>query len=194
MTVMPMGLPSKGMTASEYLAWERTQRERHEYFRGETFLMAGGSPRHNALAAVIIRDLGMATRGTPCRVLTSDQRIVTWPREHYVYADASLVCGTFELAEDTNDVLANPRAIFEVLSRSTEAYDRGDKWAAYRQIPSLTDYFLVSQSLPRIECYSRQGKGWHYEVVEASGRITLGDGFELDVDTLYDGVFALPGE
>lgn len=111
---MPTGLPATGMTASEYLAWER--------------------------------------------------------------------------------VLANPRAIFEVLSRSTEAYDRGEKWAAYRRIPSLANYFLVSQSLPRIECFQRQGKGWHYEVVEAGGRLVLDEGFELDLDTLYDGVLALPGE
>lgn len=182
------------MTASEYLAWERMQPERHEYFRGEVFLMAGGSPRHNVLSAAIIRDLGNATRGTPCRVLTSDQRIVTRSGEHYVYADASLVCGAFELAEGTNDVLANPRAIFEVLSRSTEGYDRGDKWAAYRRIPSLTEYFLVSQSLPRIECYKREGTGWRYDVIETGGRITLGESLELDVDALYDGVFEFPGE
>lgn len=182
------------MTASEYLAWERIQPERHEYFRGEVFLMAGGSPRHNALAAAIIRDLGNATRGTPCRVLTSDQRIVTRPGEHYVYADASLVCGAFELAEGTKDVLANPRAIFEVLSRSTEAYDRGDKWAAYRRIPSLTEYFLASQSLPRIECYKREGSGWHYDVIETGGRIALGESFMLEIDALYEGVLDLPGE
>jgi Uma2 family endonuclease len=192
--VMPLGLPSTGMTAAEYLAWERTQPERHEYFRGEVFLMAGGSPRHNALAAAIIRDLGNAALGTSCRVLTSDQRIVTRPGEHYVYADASLLCGSFELAEDTSDVLANPRAIFEVLSRSTEAYDRGEKWAAYRRIPSLTEYFLVAQSLPRIECYKREGTGWHYDVTEAGGRIVLGERFELQIDALYDGVFELPGE
>ena len=182
------------MSASEYLAWERTQPERHEYFRGEVFLMAGGSPRHNALAAAIIRDLGAATRGSSCRVLTSDQRIVARPSQHYVYADASLVCGAFELAEGTNDVLANPRALFEVLSRSTEAYDRGDKWAAYRQIPSLMDYFLVSQSLPRVECYRRQDTGWHYEVIETGGRIALGKDIELELDALYDGIFEIPGE
>lgn len=191
---MSMGLPATGMTASEYLAWERMQLERHEYFRGEVFLMAGGSPRHNALSAAIIRDLGVATRRSPCRVLTSDQRIVTWPGDHYVYADASLVCGPFELAEGTTDVLANPRAVFEVLSRSTEAYDRGDKWAAYRRIPSLSDYFLASQSLPRIECFQRQGKSWRYEVVEAGGRLLLGEGLELEIDALYDGVLELPGE
>lgn len=189
-----MGLPSTGMTASEYLAWERLQPERHEYYRGEVFLMAGGSPRHNAISAAIIRDLGVAARGSACRVLTSDQRIVARPGEHYVYADASLVCGPFELAEGTTDVLANPRAIFEVLSRSTEAYDRGDKWAAYRRLPSLSEYLLVSQAVPRIEHFQRQAKGWRYEVLEAGGRITLGEGFELEIDAIYDGVLDFPGD
>lgn len=191
---MPMGLPPTGMTASDFLAWERSQPDRHEYHRGEVFLMAGGTPRHNALCAAIIRDLGVAARGSGCRVLTSDQRIVTWLGEHYVYADASLVCGSFELAEDTTDVLANPHAIFEVLSRSTEAYDRGDKWAAYRRLASLTNYFLVSQALPRIECFERQETGWHYEVVEAGGRLTLHKGFVLEIDALYEGIFELPGD
>jgi Uma2 family endonuclease len=189
-----MGLPSTAMTASEYLAWERVQADRHEYYLGEVFLMAGGSPRHNALSAAILRDLGVAARGSACRALTSDQRIVARAGERYVYADATLVCGPLELDEGTTDVLANPRAVFEVLSRSTEAYDRGDKWAAYRRISSLSDYLLVSQSIPRIEWFQRQAKGWRYEVVEAGGRITLSEGFELELDALYDGVLELPGD
>lgn len=191
---MSVGLPSNPMTASEFLAWEREQVDRHEYCRGEVFAMAGGSPRHNALSAAILRDLGMAVRGRGCRVLGSDQRIVVWPGEHYVYADASLICGRFELAEGTSDVLANPRSVFEVLSRSTEAYDRGDKWAAYRRIPSLQEYVLVSQAMPRIEKFWREDGGWHYEVVEAGGRLVLAAGFELVVDVLYEGLFELPGE
>lgn len=91
-------------------------------------------------------------------------------------------------------MLANPKVIFEVLSRSTEAYDRGDKWAAYRRLASVSEYFLVSQSVVLIECFRRQGTGWHYEATETGGRITLGAGLELDVDALYDGVFALPGD
>ncbi|MEX1366728.1 MAG: Uma2 family endonuclease [Nannocystaceae bacterium] len=191
---MSVGLPSATMSASEYLAWERLQLERHEYLRGEVFAMAGGSPRHNALSAAVIRDLGLAVRGSDCRVLTSDQRIVVWPGEHYVYADASLVCGAFELAEGTSDVLANPRIVFEVLSKSTEAYDRGDKWAAYRRLPSLVEYVLVSQAVSRVEHFHREQAGWHFEVVEAGGRLALTGGFELEVDALYDGVMALPGE
>jgi Uma2 family endonuclease len=192
---MPMGLPSSAsMTASQYLAWEREQPERHEYCRGEVFAMAGGSPRHNALSAAIARDVGAVVRGSNCRVLSSDQRIVVRPGERYVYADASLVCGQFELAAGTSDVLANPRTIFEVLSRSTEAYDRGDKWAAYGRIASLREYVLVSQLQPRIEKFSRADGSWRYDVIEAGGRLLLEGGFSIDVDTLYEGVLELPSE
>lgn len=181
------------MSASEYLAWERTQSERHEYFHGEVFAMAGGSPRHNALCAAIIGDLRAELRGGPCRVLTSDQRIIARGGEHYVYPDVSVVCGPVELAEGTHDVLANPWAVFEVLSRSTEPYDRGDKWASDRQIPSLSHYLLVSQASPRIEWFQRQSDGaWRYEVVEPGGRIALSPEISLTIDTLYDGILDLP--
>ncbi|MEM9459950.1 MAG: Uma2 family endonuclease [Myxococcota bacterium] len=181
------------MTSGEYLLWESQQTERHEFHDGEVFATVGGSPRHNALCAAIIRDLGVAVRGTGCRVLTSDQRTASVPGKHFVYADASLVCGPIELAEGTTDVLANPRAVFEVLSRSTEAYDRGDKWATYRRMPSLSDYLLVSVERPRIEWFQRQGQRWSYDVVEDGGRITLGEGFELELDLLYEGIFEISG-
>lgn len=189
-----MGLPSARMSAAEYLAWEREQRERHEFCRGEVFAMAGGSLRHSALAMAIGGDLRAAARGSDCRVLSSDQRVVVAPGEHYVYPDVSLVCGAHELAEGTRDVLANPCVIIEVLSSSTEAYDRGEKWAAYRELSSLREYVLVSQARVRIEVYRRRDDGWHYEVVEAGGRLMLAGRFELDVDAIYDGVFELPGD
>jgi len=188
-----MGLPSNPMTAAGYLAWEREQLERHEFCRGDVFAMSGGSPRHNAISAAIVGDLRVATRGSSCRVLSSDQRVVVFPGEHYVYPDVSLVCGSFELAEGTNDVLANPCAVFEVLSPGTEAYDRGDKWAAYRRLASLREYVLVSQVLPRVEVYRRADDDWRYEVIEAGGRLRLEAGFELNIDAIYDGVFELPG-
>lgn len=182
------------MTASEYLSWEREQPERHEYWHGEVFAMAGGSPRHNALTAALARDVGAAVRGSNCRMLGSDQRIVVLPGERYVYADASLVCGRFELAEGTTDVLANPRTLFDVLSRSTEAYDRGDKWVGYAKIASLREYVLVSQQQPRLEKFWREGDAWRYEVIEAGGRLQLEGGVQIDVDALYEGVLELPSE
>jgi Uma2 family endonuclease len=180
------------MTASEYLAWEREQVERHEFYRGEVFAMSGGSLRHSALAAAITGDLRAAARGSHCRVHSSDRRVVVSPGEHYVYPDVTLVCGPHELAEGTRDVLTNPCVIIEVLSRSTEAYDRGDKWAAYRRLPSLCEYVLVSQTLPRIEIFRREGDGWHYEVIEAGERLILAGQFELEVDVIYEGIFELP--
>jgi Uma2 family endonuclease len=190
---MPMGLPAARMTAGQYLAWERSQLDRHEFFCGEVFAMAGGSLRHSALSAAIAGELRTAARGSDCIVHSSDQRVVVRPGEHYVYPDVTLVCGGHELAEGSSDLLTNPCAIVEVLSRSTEAYDRGEKWAAYRLIAALREYVLVSQTQARVEIYRRDRDAWRYEVVEAGGRLTIA-GFELSVDAIYEGVFALPGE
>lgn len=183
------------MTAPQYLAWESEQRERHEFFQGEVFAMAGGSPRHNALTAAITIELGLALRGGACRVLSADQRIAARASEHYVYADATVVCGALELAPGTTDVLANPSVVIEVLSKRTEAYDRGLKWESYRELPSVTDYLLVLQSSPRVEHYLREASGeWHYRVVGVGGSVTLSNGAKLGIDAIYAGVFELEGE
>jgi Uma2 family endonuclease len=183
------------MSAREYLAWEREQPERHHFYKGEVFAMAGGKLRHNALAAAVTAELVVALRGTGCRVLSSDQRIAARDTEHYVYADVSVVCGSIELQSGTTDVLTNPAVVVEVLSKSTEAYDRGLKWESYRDLPSVTDYVLVSQSVPRIEHFQREASGeWHYRVVQAGGRIKLSNGAAIDVDTIYAGVLELEGE
>jgi Uma2 family endonuclease len=180
------------MDASEYLAWEREQTERHEFRRGEVFAMPGASLRHSALVAAIAGELGNAVRGRDCHVHGPNLRVAVMPGEHYVYPDVTLVCGAHELADGAPDVLANPCVIIEVLSRSTEAYDRGDKWAAYQRLPSLREYVLVSQTEARIEVFRRQGDGWQYEVVEAGQRLTLAGQFELEVDAIYEGIFELP--
>jgi Uma2 family endonuclease len=183
------------MTASEYLAWERVQPHRHEFVHGEVFDMSGGSPRHAALIAAVTIELGNAHRGGRCRVLSTDQRIVAQDGEHYVYADASVVCGPMQLAEGTKDVLVNPSVVVEVLSASTEAYDRGKKWSGYRRIASLSDYVLVSQSSPQIEHYQREPNGeWHYRVAGPGGRVTLGSGATFEVDRVYAGAFEIEGE
>jgi Uma2 family endonuclease len=183
------------MTSAQYLAWEAEQSSRHEFFCGEVLAMAGGSPRRNALTAAITIELGVALRGGKCRVLSADQRIAARSNEHYVYADASVVCGALELMVGTTDVLANPSVVVEVLSKRTEAYDRGLKWESYRELPSVTDYLLLSQVAPRFEHYRREASGeWHYRVVPAGGRVTLSNGAVLEVDAVYAGVFELEGE
>lgn len=189
---MPMGLPSMQMSAGEYLAWEREQVERHEFCRGEVFAMSGGSFRHSALAVSVSSALHVAARARGCTVHSSDRRVVLRPGEHYVYPDITVVCGTHELGDGASDVLANPTVVVEILSPSTEAYDRGDKWAAYRQLSSLREYVLVSQARPCIEVFRREESYWVYDVVETGERVSIADGLLLDVDTIYAGVFELP--
>ena len=183
------------MSAAAYLAWEREQTDRHEFLDGEVLAMAGGSPRHNLLGLAVGSELRLATRGGPCRVFSSDQRIVAREGEHYVYADASMVCAAIELSPGTSDVLANPAVLVEVLSASTEAYDRGRKWDGYQQIASFTDYLLVSQQSAHVEHYQRGTSGaWTYRVATAGGRVTLTNGAVLEIDAIYAGAFDLDGD
>lgn len=192
---MSIPAPHGRLSAEQYLALEAEAGERHEYFRGEVFAMAGGSPRHNALTAAITGELVLALRGSPCRVLSADQRIGARGNEHYVYADASVICGAIEMQAGTTDVIVNPRVVIEVLSRRTEPYDRGLKWESYRALPSVSDYLLVSQSMARIEHYQRQPSGeWLYRVAEAGDTVRLSLGAALDVNAIFAGVLELSGE
>jgi Uma2 family endonuclease len=179
------------MTAEEYLAWERAQPTKHEFFHGEVFAMAGGSPRHNALCGRVI---AFASRELPrCVVLTSDQRVTMASRGRYVYPDVSIVCGGVEI--EAGDVLLNPTILVEVLSSSTEQYDRGLKWEGYQRIASLADYVLVSQAEPRIEHYRRAADGsWTYRAAGPGERVTLSTGAALIVDETFADVLDLPGD
>lgn len=183
------------MTATEYLAWERAQPTRHEFNRGEVFAMAGGSPRHNFLCTAVGAELRAALRGSGCTVLSSDQRIAVVRGERYVYADAVAVCGPFIADALGGDVLANPALVVEVLSASTEAYDRGEKWAAYQRVASVSDYLLVSQRGPLLEHFAREPDGtWRYAQVGPGGAITLRNGTPVAVDAIFDGALALPAD
>src|SRR5689334_11854661 len=115
------------LTAAEYLAWEREQLDKHEFYDGEAFAMAGGSPRHNLLASNVQTELKRALDNR-CFTFTSDQRVAFDDGRRYVYPDTSVVCGQVVLQEGTRDVLANPTILAEVLSTTTEQYDRGLKW------------------------------------------------------------------
>lgn len=179
------------MTADEYLAWEREQPEKHEFFHGEVFAMAGGSLRHNALCGRII---AFASGAFPhCVVLASDQRVTMASRGRYVYPDVSIVCGALEV--ETSDVLVNPTILVEVLSSTTEQYDRGLKWEGYQRIASLSDYVLVAQAMPRIEHFRRAADGsWIYRAAGPGERVLLSAGTALVVDELFAGVLSLPGD
>jgi Uma2 family endonuclease len=179
------------MSAAEYLAWEREQDDKHEFHGGEVFAMAGGSPRHNRLAARLLTQLSIAAEAKGCEGQSSDQRIAAEPLKRYVYADAVLVCGPVQTEPGAWDVLVNPSVVVEVLSPSTEVYDRGVKWEAYRRLASLTDYLLVSQARPYIEHFRRDRSSWSYLVYEAGEVLTLANGAQLEIDVIYRGVFEL---
>ena len=179
------------MSAEEYLAWERREERKHEYFEGEVYAKAGGSPRHNRLSSKITTALETALGGR-CHVFSSDQRIRSRDRR-YVYPDVSVVCDAPVIEQE--DVLVNPTIIVEILSSTTEQYDRGLKWDGYQMLASLTDYVLVSQERARIEHFARTPDGrWVYTSANAGERIRLTNGTWLDIDAIFAGVFELPGD
>lgn len=181
------------MSAQAYLEWERRQTSKHEFDGGSVFAMAGGSPRHNFLTAAITGELRSAVAASDCRVLSSDQRISAKRGERYVYPDAVAVCGGLEMEPGTHDVLANPTVVIEVLSASTEAYDRGGKWALYQVLTSLTDYVLLSQTSRRVEHFRRTPDGgWQYEVV--GEELVLASGARPSVSAIYRGAFELDAD
>lgn len=181
------------LDAVEFLAWDQTQDERHEFEDGQIIAMAGASARHNALSARILVLLATGNTGG-CRPYSEGQRIAAVSRSRYYYADGTLVCGPLELDPGT-DALLNPSVLIEVLSHSTEARDRGKKWRAYQRLASLTDYLMVSQWDAEVEHYWRQPGGqWAYAMHGAGSLVTLVTGQSFAVDALYDGVWSDPGD
>ena len=151
------------LSPDEYLAQERAAEFRSEYFDGETFLMAGASRRHNLLVANLLRLLGNRLLDRDCHVYPSDMRIKIEKYSKYTYPDIAVTCGEEIFEDDHEDVLLNPQVIIEVLSESTEAYDRGRKFEHYQAIGSLHEYVLVSQSTLRVERFVRQSERiWTY--------------------------------
>jgi Uma2 family endonuclease len=143
------------LTEEQYLALDRAAEFKSEYIGGEMFAMSGGSMQHARLQKNITGELYNALSAGKCEPFGSDFRVRVSSRM-YTYPDVSVVCGEPLLADDHQDVLLNPVAIFEVLSPSTETYDRGTKLQRYRTIPTLQDYILVNQTEIRIEQYTRQ--------------------------------------
>ncbi len=178
------------MTHAEYCALEREARVKHEYVAGEVFAMTdgtGGTLEHSRIAGELIRLLGNALEGRPCRVLTADARVRIEAVDVDTYPDLSVVCGAPETAESDAHALLNPTLIVEVLSKSTEAYDRGLKASHYRQIPSLRAYLLVGQDRRGLELQVRQADGrWLIHEAGPGERLSIEAlGIELEVDAVY---------
>lgn len=191
-----MALPSayRGkLTPEDYLREERASSVKREYIRGEVFAFAGASPAHNQIVFHLAGILHAQLRHTPCRGYASDLKVQTPGQEMFAYPDLTVVCGEPQFRDELQDVLLNPTLIIEVLSMSTEARDRGEKFLQYIQIPSLHDYLLVSQSEPRVEHYERQSDGrWLLSVLQGlDEQVHLASiGCTLRLADIYEGVLS----
>lgn len=155
--------------------------------------MSGGTYRHSRIIANVIRSAGNRLDGSPCFVLESNMRVRLAVEDRYVYPDATIVCGEpqFDPLDPNQTTILNPTVVVEVLSDSTEAYDRGAKFTAYRELASMTEYVLVSQDVPQVETYLRQGDGtWSFaayrgvENVAAFRSVRI----ELPLKEIYSGL------
>ncbi|MGH9948704.1 MAG: Uma2 family endonuclease [Pyrinomonadaceae bacterium] len=188
---MSKALLQKSVSVAEYLALEERSKLRHEYCDGEVLLMAGASRRHSRIASNIGGELFGQLRKKTCEVHYGDLRLRV-RKTHYVYGDVSIFCGEPELEvyKDT-ETLLNPKVVFEVLSKSTEARDRGDKAEDYRQLASLSDYLFVSQNKMLVEHYSRQkDESWKLiEYRDPNAKVKLiSIGCELNLSDIYAGI------
>ena len=155
-----MSFGKKIVSLAEYEANERIAEFKSEYFRGEIFAMTGGTPTHSLIAANFIGEARQLLKDRACSVFTADLRIKLEPSGLYTYPDASIVCGELQFAPNISDTVTNPIVIVEVLSDSTEKFDRGRKASYYRQMSSLRELLLIELDRPHIERFIRQPNGY----------------------------------
>lgn len=144
------------LTQAEYLQLDRQSELRHEFLAGEVFVMTVASRNHNLITVNVAAALSEQLRRRQCEVYASDMRVKVSPPRLYTYPDVIVVCGTPHFEDDVNDTLLNPTILIEVLSKSTEAYDRGLKFELYRGLESLQEFILIAQNKRQVEHYRRQ--------------------------------------
>ena len=149
-------LPQAKITLEAYLKWENAQVERHEFHRGEVFAMVGGRRVHGRVVGNIARELGLCLKGTPCQVFSESMKVQIG-EDTVLYPDVFVTCDRSDLATDL--IFRSPTVVVEVLSPSTQAYDRSQKFALYRRIPSLQEYILVDPDTRRVEGFRRDAQG-----------------------------------
>lgn len=181
----------KRITPQEYLIRERKASIKSEFYQGEIFAIGGGSANHSVIAANFVREAGNALRDKPCIVFNSDLRVQVQSTGLYTYPDATIVCGELLFDDDHRDTLLNPTVIVEVLSDSTEKYDRGKKSNHYRQIASLKELILIAQDRSHVERFTRQPNGdwlFHEQKELTAGFELKSLGISIAISELYRGV------
>ena len=190
---MTLAQPVFRCTPEEYLRRERDAAQKHEYYHGEVFAMAGGSPDHSLVIANFSREIGNRLKGGPCRVYDSNLRVRIPRTTLYTYPDVSVICGErqFDPLDGNKETVLNPTVLVEVLSPTTESWDRGGKFRNYQQIESLREYVLVSTDKMLVETFLRQPEGsWIYHPAAGrEARVRLNAlGIDLPLSEIYDGV------
>ena len=182
-------------TAEEYLTIERDAPYKSEFFDGAIITMSGATEVHNTINVNVTAAIRIRLRGMECRSFSNDMKVRTFTKGLFAYPDAMIVCGERIFHDTRRDVLLNPVALFEILSPSTEAVDRGEKFLNYRELESLRDYLLISQDAPRIEHYARnENNEWIPSItLGLESEITLsGLALTLPLSEIYeDNVFPL---
>jgi len=169
-------------TREEYLETESLAEYKSEYYNGEIFAMAGGTPEHSAICFNLIRRVAEAIDNKNCRGFESNMKLEIAEADAFVYPDLMVICGAVEFAENRKDAITNPVLIIEVLSPGTESFDRGKKFEYYQMIKSLKEYVLVSQDTPALETYFRQDKNqWLYTVAKGLDETVLLNSIEYEI-------------
>ena len=179
------------LTPQDYLALERQAETKSEYYAGEVFAMAGASRKHNTIVTNLAYLLVGQLKGRSCEVYNSDMRVKVSATGLYTYPDLVVVCGKPRFDDDQEDTLLNPTVIIELLSKSTEAYDRSEKFAQYRALQSMTDYLLIAQDIARLEHYARQPDGsWRFLDSTGLDAVAVVDSIQcqLSLADVYDKV------
>lgn len=175
------------LTPEEYLALERKATFKSEYISGEILAMSGASLAHTRITADIVTELNIQLRGRECEVISNDMRVRTSPKGAYFYPDIIVFCGEPQFEDNVFDTLLNPTLVVEVLSPSTEAYDKGEKFRHYQELTSLREYILVSQDRIRVEHYRLAKTQWvQTELHAIEGVLSLASiGCELPLQDIY---------
>ncbi len=167
-------IKQKLITPAEYLKQEALSETKQEYYNGEIFAMACAKKNHNLIVSNLIISIGNQIKNSPCVVYPSDMKVMIDEYNYYTYPDVSIVCGKSIFLNTSEDTLINPGVIIEVLSESTEKYDRGKKFEAYRKIPSLQEYVLVASEYKQIDVYTKvDNYKWIFTTPNPNGVIEL---------------------
>lgn len=175
----------------DYLEFEVNSDERHEYINGEIVPMTGGTPEHNEIASILNTLLRVSLKGQPYSIFVADQRLWIPERKLYTYPDVMVVRRPLQRQEGRTDTITNPLAIAEVLSKSTKAYDRDEKFSAYRTIPTFREYLLIDQYTPHVEQYSKtDSEKWLFSEYDglASSLVLASISVEICLADLYENI------